>query len=101
VLAGHAARLYVAEVTVDTNGVARRNIAGNYFIQMRKKSRIIPRSSELPDLLRLEERHDGERGLHPLVDLVRSPVRLDLIEGAVQPIISPSNASKVPSPKSP
>ncbi len=46
---------------------------------------MVHRSSELPDLPRLEKRHYGEGSLHLLVDLVCPPVRPDLIEGAVEP----------------
>ena len=39
-LAEHAARLYVAEVTVDANGVTPRSVGGDNFIQLRTKGRV-------------------------------------------------------------
>src|SRR5215207_1131331 len=83
VLPWHAACLDVVEVTVNPNGVAHGPVFDDQ-IQVGTEGRKVLYGGKRLEKIRLEEGHDGERGLAPTVHPVSTSVRPHLVEVAVE-----------------
>jgi hypothetical protein len=82
-LAGDAARLDVLEAAVEADGAARGLVADEP-VEEGAEAVEVRRRGERPGDGRLEEGDDGERRARPGLDLVGPPVRLHLVEAAVE-----------------
>src|SRR5829696_6520456 len=82
-LSWHAARLDVVEKAVYPNGVAHVRVADD-AVQVGAEVFVAHRADERPAQVGLEEGDHGERGPQPPVDLVGPPVRLHLVEVAME-----------------
>src|SRR5215210_711041 len=83
VLAGHAARLDVLEVSVHPDSAAHGSVTDNP-VQVVAENLEVHRRGEYLGHVRLEDGHHGERGPHLSVDRVSFTIRLYLVEAAVE-----------------